>query len=40
MWCVIECVTLLVVGFYALGCPWCAVEVVDESTSGMISLSW
>ena len=35
-----ECVALLAVSVFALGCSWCAVEVVDEGTSGMNILSW
>lgn len=35
----VECVTLLAVGVFALDCPWCAVETVGEGTSGMNALS-
>ena len=40
MCCVVECVALLAVSVFALGFSWCAVEVVDEGTSGMNTLSW
>ena len=38
--CVVECVTLLVVNAFALGCPWCVVETVGEDTSVMNALLW
>ena len=35
----VECVTLLAVGVFALDCPWYTIEANGEGTSGMNILS-